>query len=788
MPKSLRNSSTGKKKAEESSNQKKTKSQSPEKGFKKAYRASIYKNKYMESIFKPKDAAEEYFYCRICPKKPLIQRKNVNIHITNSITHKNSVLIANEKDHQELVQLILAKKESNIKGKNVSGVNYKTEAKQYLEFLAFCFKERLSFEQTSSIGQYIQTRSEEQDKSLFPMSSFDSEIIGRVTRLFGDHILQEIKEDLMVSPFSIIVDNVTVSGENICAFKARYIKRYQDKEGFTRSKIENRLIGLKYLEESSTAITILNIAKEKIFSLDESIKKNLVGYAHDDAAVLSGEVGGLRGLLNEECKKFIFDLGDPCHILSLSLKKSLEVLDDDITDFIDNIDNHFLPPQRIAILTKIQRENNLPELVPIKYVNSRWLSLGSSLTRLVKIWDGIKLYMKKKPDVKSIKKVNYEEFLEFFEDQKFKLIIVFLSGFIEQRLNKVSRVFQNQTLEIQHLKLEILQCIRDIAKLFIVSDFIPDKASEMKFKLEDIDNIKSKLLPRDQFFKNIIAEIDPILNDLRILTHEDKEDFKNTTQKFLMKLLSLLASSFPIQNSIIDTLDFVTINDPHHILREKILEFNKTFHIISQKETPALTTEINNLCSQNILWQRNTAKGSSLYLWDLIYNSTYADDGGPKFPMLAKIFQVAHSLPTSSACLEQSFSYLKLFKNQQRNSLQEKTLESLMLLKERSDPNSDLVSEDLVELYIKLKKELNDRKSGNNSINGDSLINKEKKSDENNVSSKENSVEEVDSESLESKGKPNRRKRQVAEENFMVPEEEISSIMQKGLKKLKESK
>ena len=251
------------------------------------------------------------------------------------------------------------------------------------------------------------------------------------------------------APFSLALDGVTVNGVNICGLKVRYLKIYIDSDGFRKTKIENRMVGLKYLEDSSTAKAILKIVQDKLFSLDPAIKKNLVGYTHDDAATLSGSIGGLGVLLNEECNKFIFDLGDPCHIFSLALKKSIDTLDDEITDFIEDINDHFHYPQRAATLQKIQRENSLPVLSPIKYIEARWLSLGSTLTRLLEIWEGIFLYMKTKPDVKSIRKINYDAFIEIMESSKFKHQIIFLSSFIERRLNKVSLIFQNQILEIQ---------------------------------------------------------------------------------------------------------------------------------------------------------------------------------------------------------------------------------------------------------------------------------------------------------------------------------------------------
>ena len=803
MVKTNRNASTPKKKAENTvfnTNQKKTRSQSPTREPKNTHRVSVYKNEFMKKFIIPTDSTEDQFNCKICPNKPLLQRKNVYSHITDSLKHKDAVSSRDQEEHNNLIKLLLKKRENNIESRGKERVDYKERVKSYLKFLAFCFKQRMSFEQISSVGLHIKMQSEkiedekkvknedpkkedEKDqKALFTLFSFDSEEIGKVARLLGDYILKELKEDLKSRPFSLIIDNVTVCRENICGIKVRYLKSYKDSSGFTRTRIENRMLGLKYLEESSTAATHLNIVKEKLFSLDSNIIKNLVGYAHDAAATLSGESAGLGVLLNEERNKFIFDLIDPCHILSLSLKKSIDVLDNETTDFIQDINDHFRYPQRLATLQKIEKENDFPALAPVEYVESRWLSLGSSLTRLLKIWDTILLYMQTKPNVKSVKKINYDEFIELMESKRFKCQITFLASFIERRLNKISLTFQNQELEIQNLKKEILQCINDISRLFISPEFITDNISEMNAKFSgDINTIKPFLLSKNLFFKNIITDIDSNLNDLKTLSHEDQIDFTEIMQKFLAKLLYSLLSSLP-QNSVIETLDFVDINLPHDTFKERILTFNKTFHIVPIIQTPELIDEINNLYSQNLFWQRNTAKDSSLYLWDLVNNSASQNENKTIYPMLSSIFRVAHSLPTSSACIEQSFSYLKLFKNQQRNSLNEKTLESLMLLKERSEDDI-LISDQLVEMYIKMRDEANKRKDGKSKSpqNQD----EDKESSEINPFADLRNIEDSDSESSHQQGPRGNKKRKdrdlIAGEDLM--DIEASSLMKQNNQK-----
>ena len=100
----------------------------------------------------------------------------------------------------------------------------------------------------------------------------------------------------------------------------------------------------------------------------------------------------------------------------------------------------------------------------------------------------------------------------------------------------------------------------------------------------------------------------------------------------------------------------------------------------------------------------NTAKQSSLSLLSLIEKRF-------DFLYLPKVFHIAHSLPISSAAVEQTFSLMKLMKTAVRNRLQELTLQSLLMIhQEYKDSNKEkriIVPTEVVELYNKFREEQN---------------------------------------------------------------------------------
>jgi len=198
---------------------------------------------------------------------------------------------------------------------------------------------------------------------------------------------------------------------------------------------------------------------------------------------------------------------------------------------------------------------------------------------------------------------------------------------------------------------------------------------------QNVEFQKSYFTKPEDFASKMGQEIDHRLLELEELTPEEKKQFANIFQTFLANVLHYLIHYLPFDDKLINNLDFITLNFKPQELKEKILSFNKTFEIIAQDQVKDLCEEISALVSSNIDWARIKSQESTLYLWDIIEcSSSKNEDGSSKYQLLSKILQTAHALPTSSACIEQSFSSLKLVKKAIRSNLHERTTQSLMLI------------------------------------------------------------------------------------------------------------
>ena len=229
--------------------------------------------------------------------------------------------------------------------------------------------------------------------------------------------------------------------------------------------------------------TIFKILKEGLFDLHEQIKNNFIGITHDRAAVLSSDDEGLIGLLQGEFKeKNFYDLSDPCHSINLIVSKSLQALPREIMKFFNRIHKHFTySPHRVAKLLNIQRQNFLPQLRPVFYVKTGWLSIGQTTERLILIWDALKIYMAKKFKSQN-EHEKCQEMYVLLSDDVFKPKIILLSDLLK-KLNKTNGTYQSQYLEIQSLKSEMLKC----AKFFVELVLDPE---QLKFSVENLTKQK----------------------------------------------------------------------------------------------------------------------------------------------------------------------------------------------------------------------------------------------------------------------------------------------------------
>ena len=578
----------------------------------------------------------------------------------------------------------------------------KKEKEGFLSYLHICCALGLSIRQISILSKELKKLEVQSKLGFLLKNNFSEQNISKIINCFGRYYKEQITNELSDTKYSLMIDNSTISKTQICAIKARYIKNKTSLNNpIPQPSLENKIIGIKYLGDNSTAQTLLEALQEKVFDLGLEVKENFTSITFDNAKSMIGNKNGLIALIKKEfLPKFIFGLGDPCHLLNLAVKHTVKDMPDDISDFIDTLHHHFVSPQRTAALYKTQRELGLKKLGLCHYVSTRWLSMGNSVERMLEIWDSLIKYLETKPKSSGLKKFDHNKYKTLLEDKSFKLKIVFLSSVLKT-INQTNIAYQSQNLEIQELYRLMKNCVEMMLDIILVQEKIPQDFNDLNLIPWKDDSIKEYILDDNEFIKRMGRELHNDLLFIETITDQSKKtEVINFCKSFLLKLIHGLVIYLPLGNKEIKLFDFVKLEKKEEV-KQKTLEFNKVFQL--NHDELLIVKEINNLFGEEFFRSR-----SSLETWAWIesqYNQKTLKHK-PEFPVLSEIFKLAHVLPVSSAGVEQSFSTLKMLKTSLRSQLKESTVESLMLIQQDYDPMKSFeISPRLLEIYTETRKQ-----------------------------------------------------------------------------------
>ena len=215
------------------------------------------KDKYMETFIVEDKTSRYHCICNICNKETIYAQYAIQ-HI-KSKKHRENTEKLGKKARTKLEKLL-----SNIneaKGSRVSSTKTEEqleeeETKKYLEFVAFALSQRLSFLQIAKIGSFLREMLNRKDGiglNFFKYQSFDRDFLSNLASdCFRPHLLEDLKPKLLKNKFSFSIDSSTVSGENLCAIKVKYLDQEFDQINNKKTtKICNQVLGVKNLGQSS---------------------------------------------------------------------------------------------------------------------------------------------------------------------------------------------------------------------------------------------------------------------------------------------------------------------------------------------------------------------------------------------------------------------------------------------------------------------------------------------------------------------------------------------------------
>lgn len=321
---------------------------------------------------------------------------------------------------------------------------------------------------------------------------------------------------------------------------------------------------------------------------------------------------------------------------------------------------------------------------------------------------------KKKPENKEKKESKREFFSKYLNNQTFYYSICFLHHILSL-ITCYNKKLQDQHLEIDELKRLMHGCCKAIMDLVIDS---PKMTKDLFIWSKEWDNedIQKEYFKNNKIFlKSISQETDvKRFKGLCSLSESEADVFATTWKGFLKKIMVLLIEYLPLKDETIEFTDFVNLMHDFGSMKSKVLDFNTKYQIIEEENVPILLKELRNLDTIGFKYFKDQAD-NSIHIWDVVQEHKIKDE---KFEFLPHLARVAHTLPTSSATIEQSFSVVKQVRTAVRNSLCEETLEGILfVMQEYQDQDSIDISDKMVELFCGVRDALNARKSGEATMN-----------------------------------------------------------------------
>lgn len=119
---------------------------------------------------------------------------------------------------------------------------------------------------------------------------------------------------------------------------------------------------------------------------------NLIGFASDNASVMTGSTGGVRTLLKKDNIN-LFVMGCTCHSLHLCSSAAAKCLPPHLEQLTKNIYAYFAhSTERILELKEIQELCKTKVHKILKTSSTRWLALEDVVNRILEQWQPLQMY------------------------------------------------------------------------------------------------------------------------------------------------------------------------------------------------------------------------------------------------------------------------------------------------------------------------------------------------------------------------------------------------------------
>ena len=386
-------------------------------------------------------------------------------------------------------------------------------------------------------------------RKIFP----DSEIVQtiKIKKTKASYVMQEgitweevesVSSICRDNKFSIIIDESTdISVSQILAIVVRF---------YHNRKVTDALLAAIEVEDSSAEsmyATVKGLLQEKSIPL-----KNIVGFGSDNCSVMMGATTGFQTRLKADVPG-VFVLGCVCHSFALCANHASKHLPSWLESFVKDVCCYFArSSKRQHQFRLIQDVVDAPRHRVLKLSQTRWLSRGQVIARILEQWEALALFFQSESPSDRVD--GAAKIYQTMRTAGTKHMLLFLN-YILTKVDKLNIEFQSTHFKLHTLYSTISDEYRSILAMFIQDNVIKTRP------VSEID-------PNNAELYKPIKELHLGGRCLAMCAREPLADqeqrFRQDCRTFLIQLCNEMKKRFTLQSDCV--LAMLSALDPKEAL------------------------------------------------------------------------------------------------------------------------------------------------------------------------------------------------------------------------------
>ena len=475
------------------------------------------------------------------------------------------------------------------------------------------------------------------------------------------------------------------------------------------SGVETRLFSVPFLKESSTGENIFKVVARDLGlptavrsrqpdpdSDEDEVEELAVGMSWnnclalgcDNAPVMTGATKGVYGFMRKHNEN-IHLAGCPCHLLHRAAEKACEALPFSIDEILIDVfyyqDKSSKHQQTLAVF---QDEEGVEHTTILKHVSTRWLSIRRSLQRMLENWEPLKKFVVE--EIKPFKKKNSSDTTpaharlkrmnEFFSSRTNKLYCLFIDCALEP-FDILNQQLQNESPQVHILHRMLVRFLRQCLIKFVRPSAMTGKTA-LQVEYSESYQLKQE---KDVY---IGEEATQFLQD-HDLNEEKVKQFRSVALKFWKSAVDYMKAKLPYDSKVlicakvadvkiraVEGADGAQLSDLEFFISRFpcLLPPGVKKGVVSEEFMEYQVEDLTSVLGPG--WEEEDINKTWVKIREL-----KDEVGNPRFKNLASVMLGILTIPHSNAACERVFSCVRKNKTEQRASLGQKTLESLMVVK-----------------------------------------------------------------------------------------------------------